>query len=213
MNEGMVEDGARNSRQRDSTVERIRSATQRLIARDGLDVTMEEIAAEAAVGRATVFRHFESRDHLLAAALLDTMERYERSLPPTDGPWEQWLRQLCETAHSIQAHYGWGYWELMFRADLPEPVAAVERRRREVRDGITRSAASTLWDKIGGPGDAPDDLVAVLGTHLSARFTSAVIGDGQSDATAAAEYAYAAIERVVLVELARPSRHQTAHLN
>lgn len=48
------------------TQERILEAAQRILSRDP-GATMDEIAAEARVGRATVFRQFKNRDELLKA--------------------------------------------------------------------------------------------------------------------------------------------------
>jgi AcrR family transcriptional regulator len=76
-------DAARNRR-------RILGAARRLIARHGVHaVTLEQVAREAGVGRATLFRRFEDRGALLEALL----DEHERALqdellggPPPLGP-------------------------------------------------------------------------------------------------------------------------------
>ncbi|NNL48195.1 MAG: helix-turn-helix transcriptional regulator, partial [Acidimicrobiia bacterium] len=44
-------------------------AAERLLAKEGVDVTMDELAAAAGVGRRTLFRYFDSREELIAAAV------------------------------------------------------------------------------------------------------------------------------------------------
>jgi AcrR family transcriptional regulator len=60
------------------------SAAARLFAARGSDVTYEEIAHTAGVGRATLYRHFPSRDDLLGAILdgiQDELEQLAGELP------------------------------------------------------------------------------------------------------------------------------------
>jgi AcrR family transcriptional regulator len=65
--------------------ERILDAARRLIARKGVQrITLEAVAAEAGVGRATLFRRFPDR----AALLLALLDEHERALQDKilDGP-------------------------------------------------------------------------------------------------------------------------------
>ncbi len=52
--------------------ERILAAAREVFARRGLDAEIKEIADRAGVGVGTLYRHFESRDGLLRALLLET---------------------------------------------------------------------------------------------------------------------------------------------
>jgi AcrR family transcriptional regulator len=159
----------------------------------GLDVTMDEIAEAAGVGRRTLFRHFESRERLIADAFDDGVQRYGERLPTFEGDWRTWLRGLCDEAHRMQAGYGAGYWELISRTDLPKEIVAVERRRRTRRRRAMTRIAHQLWHEVGGRGEPPANVVAVVGAHLSARFTAAVTNDVGQPWTVAADLAYAAI--------------------
>jgi AcrR family transcriptional regulator len=182
---------------RQATVDVILAAARRLLLGRGLDVTMDDIAEEAGVSRRTLFRHFESRERLIAESLEAGIQLYGELLPSFEGGWEAWLRGVCDAAHEMQAGYGPGYWELTSRTDLPPEIAAVEERRRTRRHEAMARIAGKLWREAGGGGDPPPIVVATVGAHLSARFTAAVLHDvGQSWRTAA-DLAYAAIADVL----------------
>ena len=193
---------------RQATVDVILAAARRLLLARGLDVTMDDIAEEAGVSRRTLFRHFESRERLIAESLEAGIALYGELLPLFEGGWETWLRGVCDAAHEMQAGYGPGYWELTSRTDLPPEIAAVEGRRRTRRHKAMTRIAGKLWREAGGEGDPPPTVVATVGAHLSARFTAAVLHDvGQSWRTAA-DLAYAAIADVLERERGeRSARH------
>ena len=69
---------------------RLLEATRRLFASRGVAVSVREIAGEAGVGIATLYRHFPTRDDLLDAVLEDAFEELaaagERALAHED-PW------------------------------------------------------------------------------------------------------------------------------
>jgi AcrR family transcriptional regulator len=182
---------------RQATVDRVLAATRQLMMARGLDVTMDEIAEAAGVGRRTLFRHFESRERLIADAFDDGVQRYGERLPTFQGDWRTWLRGLCDEAHRMQAGYGAGYWELTSRTDLPKELAAVERRRRVRRRQAMTHIARQLWHEAGGRGEPPATVVAGVGAHLSARFTAAVTNDVGQTWTVAADLAYAAISALL----------------
>jgi AcrR family transcriptional regulator len=178
---------------RRATVDVVLAAARHLLLARGLDSTMDDIAQEAGVSRRTLFRHFESRDRLVAEALEEGIELYGESLPSFEGDWRTWLRGVCDAAHEMQAHYGPGYWELTSRTDLPAEIAAVEERRRSRRDQAMARIAHKLWREAGGRGDPPALVVVGVGALLSARFTSAVTNDVGQPWSMAADLAYAAI--------------------
>lgn len=69
--------------------QRLLDAAARVFARNGLEgATTREIAREAAVNEVTLFRHFKSKDKLLAEVVRGTFDRQEATLaaqPPADG--------------------------------------------------------------------------------------------------------------------------------
>lgn len=186
---------------RQATVDIILSAARQLLLARGLDVTMDDIAEEAGVSRRTLFRHFESREKLIAESLEAGIQLYGELLPSFEGDWEAWLRGVCDAAHEMQAGYGPGYWELTSRTDLPPEIAAVEQRRRRRRRDAMARIAGRLWREAGGVGDPPVVVEATVAAHLSARFTAAVLQDVGQPWFTAADLACAAITDVVEREL------------
>jgi len=83
----MSEPIALNVRKRQATRERIAGAAARLVAEDGLvGTTIERIAAEAEVGRATFFRYFASKEDAVADGMtrhwLDVITAQLAAQPP-----------------------------------------------------------------------------------------------------------------------------------
>src|SRR2546423_15626534 len=73
---------ARERAQRSDAVrnrKRVIKAARSVMARDGLDAQMEEIARRAHVGVGTVYRHFPTKDDLVEAL---AFERFERLAEP-----------------------------------------------------------------------------------------------------------------------------------
>lgn len=61
-------------------------ATNSLLAKKGFDLmTMDEVAAEVGIAKASLYKHFPSKEALAAAAMIRLLENtlaYVRSLPP-----------------------------------------------------------------------------------------------------------------------------------
>jgi AcrR family transcriptional regulator len=186
---------------RRATVDQLVVAARLLLLERGLDVTMDDVARAAGVSRRTVFRHFTSREQLLADALESGMQRYGELLPAFDGDWHRWLHELCQAIHHVQSTYGAGYWELVTRRDLPPVLAAVERSRAERRGAAMRHIAEQLWQHAGGTTAVPRVVAATVAAHLSARFTAAVIVDGEQSWEVAAELAEDAIAYRISLEV------------
>jgi AcrR family transcriptional regulator len=93
----------------------------------GLDATMDQLAAAGGVSRRTLFRHFETREKLLAAAFEAGITGYRSQLPSLEGDVLAWLRATCESAHRMNSTIGPGFFELASRTDLP-PISRRPRR-------------------------------------------------------------------------------------
>ena len=75
-----MKETARQDAQRN--VARIVAAATRVLAEDP-DATMQDIAAAAGLGRATVYRHFPTREDLLGAIMLSALDEFRQAL--SDG--------------------------------------------------------------------------------------------------------------------------------
>ncbi len=65
----------------DKTRQRLLDAAERVFARNGLEgATTREIAREAAVNEVTLFRHFQTKEKLLAEVVQRTFDRQEETL-------------------------------------------------------------------------------------------------------------------------------------
>jgi len=88
---------------------RLLEATRRLFAREGVDVSVREVAAEAGVGVATVYRHFPSRDDLVDAVLEDAFEELvaagQRALEEASG-WTGFAGLVEETLVLCARNHG-----------------------------------------------------------------------------------------------------------
>jgi AcrR family transcriptional regulator len=58
--------------------ERVVAAAREVFAERGVEASVPEVAARAGVGKATVYRSFPSKEHLIAAVLIDRLEDFER---------------------------------------------------------------------------------------------------------------------------------------
>jgi AcrR family transcriptional regulator len=80
-------------------------AAKRLFADRGLDTQVPDVAREANVGVGTVYRHFPTKDDLIAALVADRFERLAdkaRESLETADPWEGFA-QFIRFAAQIQA--------------------------------------------------------------------------------------------------------------
>ena len=187
---------------RQATVTWVLRLARLYVAQHGLDVTVEEIAEAAGVSRRTLFRHFPTRDQLVAAAISAGLERYGELLPTwRGGDWRAWLNELCRAAHRMNDSCGAGFWELATRHDLPPELSAIEEERRRARGEVMAAVAMTLWSAASGHGRPPQAVRTAVHIHLSPHFTAAVTDDAGHDWQQAATLAMAAIEATVLHEL------------
>jgi AcrR family transcriptional regulator len=187
---------------RQAVIDHVLASARQLVLAGGLDVTMDQLADASGVSRSTLFRHFTSRDGLLAAAFDAGMIDYRLGLPRHEGELRPWLRATCEAAHRMNSTIGPGFFELASRPDLSPELAAVEGRRRAAFGAATADIAATLWRAAGRRGRTPRDLADVVSVHLSPFFTAATTIDTGKSWQISAELAYSAILAVVTQDIA-----------
>lgn len=162
--------------------ERVIRATRALMVDAGLNVSMDQIAAAAGISRRSLFRHFDSRDALVGAALDSAFRWYSRELDTllqAPGPLADWLRAVLQRSHQSHLNAGRGMWQLASARDdeLPPEFSAANRRRREMRRRMTTQFANRAWLLAGGQGDAPEAVLEAFMLVMSSYATHSMIID------------------------------------
>jgi len=156
--------------------ERIVRGARVELAERGFAVRVEDVAAAAGVSRRTVFRYFETRESLLAAALQDSMRSYGDHVPrpEPDVELEQWLRVALVAVHRMNAQHGRVYFELASGTDFDGQLGDIARARRAARAELVHRFTDTAWRLAGGTVDPPRWLHDAVAVSLSAFATEAL---------------------------------------
>ncbi len=186
--------------------ERVIRATQGLLGDKGLGVSMDDIAAAARVGRTSLFRHFASRDDLVAQALDRSLAWFGDQLSQqlaTELSLEDWLATVARQVHHIHLDAGRGLWQLAAANDdeLPPEIAEVNRRRRNNRRRWTATGANRAWQLAGGSQEAPDTVVDAFALTLSSFSTRSMINDLRLSVDRTAANAAAVLATVIRDQL------------
>jgi len=193
---------------RDRARARIVRAAQKALASRGLATTVDEVAAAAGVSRRTVFRHFATRERLVAAAIRAGLRSYAEHVPPPppdDGTDDigEWLLDVLLAAHRLNARNGRIYWDLSaLDADLPGELAAADAERREARRRFAVRVTRTVWRARGGAGEPPEWLTDAVAVHLSGFTLQSLAGDFDRSPDDVARVSARVIEASVAAALA-----------
>jgi AcrR family transcriptional regulator len=150
------------------------AAARTLVSAVGADVPLSTVAEEAGVGIATLYRHFPTRDDLLAAVALDARDRVlavvDEHLPrvsadPAAG-WPNFVRALAELRLATLLPELAGFLDAGTR---PAEVAEVRR--------ATLGAVGSVLDVVRRAGVVRDDATAVRFT-LGLGVVSRPLPDG-----------------------------------
>ncbi|PVG81435.1 TetR family transcriptional regulator [Nocardioides gansuensis] len=138
--------------------EAILAAADRLIDRLGIDqVHMDAVAAEAGVGKGTVFRRFESREGLMAAVLNRSETSWQAAVlsgPPPLGPGAPPMDRLLAFGHS----------RMRLNLKHAELIAAAGRAGARSYAAVSFAAMHVrvlLWE-LQVTGDVPMLAIALL---------------------------------------------------
>ena len=140
---------------------RIVQAAEAAFARHGLEVPLEDVAAQAGVGIATLYRRFPTRDDLIAACFERRLEEYALTAQTAlefKDPWEGFCFHVM-TICSMQAADR-GLRDVLTR-EFPE-AKALEKHRAEgyaltVQLIVRAQAAGSLRSDF-----VPEDLILLL---------------------------------------------------
>jgi AcrR family transcriptional regulator len=166
--------------QRQLARDRIERAAVQVLADKGLSATVEEVAVAAGVSIRTVFRHFGTRDHMIATALRSQLYHYPDTLPvPASGTTlESWLPKLLERVHRVNAELGRAYWELASLGyTLSGELGEVAAERLAGRKRLVTSLARGAWRLADNPSEPPSWLVDLFAIHVSAFTTRELVSD------------------------------------
>ena len=142
----------------------IRSATTTLAAHPG--ASLEEIAKQASVGRATLHRHFGSRDGLIRELSREAIAATDRAMAeiPKDLSATETLRAVIEALVPLGDSYHFLYRE----STDPEVAAELERQLRETSELV----AAIKQEGALAP-EVPDAwIVAAFDSLIYAAWTS-----------------------------------------
>jgi AcrR family transcriptional regulator len=181
---------------------RVLRATRLLLAEKGLGVSMDDIAAAAGVGRRSLFRHFDNRDALVAAALRSSLSWYGERLADdvdSDAPLDAWLLVVVRRVHELHLGAGRALWQLASSYDdqLPPEVAAINRYRRAARRRWTQQLAEEAWARAGNTPPVPEVVVEAVALALSSFATHSMIYDFKRKLEPVARHTAAMLEAVL----------------
>jgi len=184
----------------------LRAARQLLVAR-GVSISMDEVADAAGVGRRTLFRHFATRDLLIAAALSSALDWYNAEIDDIaddEGTLEEWLVGVVRQINRMHQKAGRAVWQLAATADadLPPQLAAVNQRRRRERRMSTNLIAQAAWVRAGGTGPCPAQVVNACALAFSSFTTHSMLDDFGTDLDALAACTAALLGRFLEAEVA-----------
>lgn len=172
---------------RQTTADHLVRAAVAGLAKHGFAVTVDDIAREANVSRRTIFRHFATRDDLLAVALTEQSDMFRSALPQLGAQdWPTWLTALCQAVHQANETLHRTLHELVTRQDLSPRLLAFADDIDSYRRSRNSAVGDTLWRAVGGVGEVPAQLQAAVAAHLSPHFTTAVSQDARGDHSIAA---------------------------
>lgn len=160
--------------------DRIERAALTVLGREGMASTVEDVAAEAGVSVRTVFRHYGTRDHMIAIALRSQLQHYGDALPRPDKgvQLDDWLPKLLVEVHRRNAEMGRAYWELAAHSgSLEGELAEVAELRQNARTRLVTAVATTAWRLSGRRGRPPGWVVDVFAIHLSSFATRSLVAD------------------------------------
>lgn len=172
---------------------------------------MDQIADGSGISRRSLFRHFDSRDALVRAALETALDGYEEALTSASsikGDLDEWLVSILTYMHRSHLSAGLAIWQLSSTADdnLPPQLVEVTQRRRAMRRRLTNKLAAQAWEVAGGVGAPPDIVTGAMAMTVSSCTTHSLVRDLEQPIEEAARLNAAIIQTVIEASLAPPKR-------
>ena len=146
--------------------EKVLVAARKVMARKGLDAQMEEIARRAGVGVGTVYRHFPTKDDLIAALAGDRFERLAELAHEAlekDEPWAA-FEEFMRAGAKIQTEDLALSEVLVSRPEVMQPAAAAVGILDLTAKIMGRAQKSGELRPDADPTDVPMVMCALAGT-------------------------------------------------
>jgi AcrR family transcriptional regulator len=162
--------------------ERVIAAAEAVFAERGIEASVPEVAERAGVGKATVYRSFPTKEHLIGAVVIERLEDFERrALARVDDP-DAWsaLRELLSDGaerHCADRSISAGFTDA---TTLPEVHAA--------RDGMW-AALGALMERAKEQGTMRADATPEDFRILWAGTARMLVSDGVTDVAQWRRYA------------------------
>jgi len=168
--------------QQQLTRSRISRAAMEAVARRGFDATVDEIARLSGVSPRTVFRHYASHDQLIVSTVKDMFEacgQPTEGVPTPTDDLDGWIEGLALTIHTRNAEIlGKAFWDIHApNRNASEALSEVDALRRESRTRGVCYLVTLAWQRAGGTGDPPKDLMLAFALNFSAFTTQALMVD------------------------------------
>ena len=179
-------------------VELILAAAERCLARDP-DASMNDIAAEAGLGRVTIYGHFRSRRELVELVVRRVLEAADEAMDAVDlsGDAAGALARLVEATWAVTVRSG----SILVAAEKALPPAVVREAHRGGLEERVRAFVAAAQEQGEFRTDLPVDwLVAVF--HAVVHAAANEIDAGRLDA----ERAASAITATMLASYQDPRR-------
>ena len=145
---------------------RVLDDVQPLLAAEGVDVTMEDLAAAAGIGRRTLFRYFDSRGNLIAAAVRRSFEQLMAEVftdpDPSMDP-EEMVRDVLQRTHRVAETMGRAHWQVATMPSSHPELGEAVLVRREARAAYVERFTDELWRRCGRDDEPPRWLVDGFG--------------------------------------------------
>jgi AcrR family transcriptional regulator len=201
---------------------RVLRSTRPLLAERGLSVSMDDIAEATGVSRRSLFRHFDSRNALIADALESSIELFDgefQSALGADGDLREWLEALTRRLLTVQRRAGAAFWQLASAADeeLPAEFAAINERRRGNRLVLTEVVSDAAWRRAGGRTPCPTVVADAVALTFSTFATHSLLDDYECTLERVVEVTVTVLTAVINDQLdgrrrssTKPSRSQSS---
>ena len=177
-----------------------------LLAERGAEVTLDDVATRAEVGRRTIFRYFATKDDLVAEAIAASLRTLVDAIPHREGRQvDEWLYDVARTVHAQNIRIAPAFLEgARRRRDIPGVAAFMDRPGRRRRYQRMETLAQEAWDASGGAGTVSSAIAESFTLHLSVFASEALQLHCRLDADHMAQLTVETLLALIHQHMAKP---------